>query len=154
MINRGSARPALAAFSFVLLAACAGGGSSHPAGWTQATDGSWTRGDQVYQTQTKAFSGTLKELASQETIDAVLRNPKLHLVKIVPYPDCPGLGGLMVFSGTGPSAHGASGSVTLLEAFVIRESQATLISYSRPAALPADADALKAMRSAICHETV
>jgi hypothetical protein len=154
MVHRRCARPALAAFSFVMLAACAGGGAAHPAGWTQASDGLWTRGDQVYRTQTKPFSGTLKELASQETIDAVLRDPTLHLVKIVPYPDCPGLGGLMLFSGTGAAAHAASGPLTLLEGFVIRDSQATLITYSRPAALPADAGALRAMRSAICHETI
>jgi hypothetical protein len=154
MVYRRCARPALAAFSFVMLAACVGSGSTHPAGWTQGNDGSWTRGNQVYRTQTKPFNGTLKELASQETIDAVLRDPKLHLVKIVPYPDCPGLGGLMLFSGTGTAAHAASGPVTLLKAFVIRDSQATLITYSRPAALPADADALRAIRSAICHETI
>jgi hypothetical protein len=154
MVNRRCARPALAAFSFLLVAACAGGGPAHPAGWTQASDGSWTRGDQIYRTQTEPFTGTLNELAAQETIDAVLRSPRLHLVKIVPYPDCPGLGGLMTFSATGPAPPAASAPLTLLEAFVIRESQATLITYWRPAAIPADADALRAMRSAICHETI
>ncbi len=137
---------ARAAFLLAALVAC-GSEAGHPAGWTDAGNQTWTSNGQTFQVRTQPFSGTLKDLAGQQTINVVLQNPGVHLVNVLPFPDCPGLGGLATFTGGKPPR-------TLEQAFVIRESQATLVSYTRPHGAPADQAAIGSMRSIVCHQTV
>jgi len=138
-------RIAAVAFACLGLAACAWG-VGHPEGWTAASANSWTKDGQTYSVATQAFDGTITDLANQETVDMLLRAKGAKFVRSDPYPDCPGLGALMTFGQTT-----AQGSFALLEAFVIRDSTATLITYKRPAAQAQDPAAMAAMRSAICH---
>ncbi len=119
--------------SWSLLAAC-----SAPA--VQPPDG------QAYSTAKKPFDGDLKAYASQLTIDTVLGHPGARLVSSLPFPGCPGLGGLMIYEL--PKATPAS---VLMIGFTVSSGTATTASYTRPKGAAPDKGVTAAMHSVICQ---
>ena len=101
---------------------------------------------QVYTTVTKPYAGDLKSFASQVTIDTVLGQPGARLVSSLPFPGCPGSGGLAIYNL--PKSIPAS---VLLVGFMVRDGSATTASYIRPASMRPDPGITAAMRSAICQ---
>jgi hypothetical protein len=137
-------RAAQVGFLCALLAACASG-PPHPAGWTAGQGQTWTQGDQRYTVSFTAFGGTMKDLASQQTIDMILRSHGTKFKRSDPYPDCPGLGALLTFNAP---------AVTTLQGLTIRDSTATVVTYARPPSAAPDAAAMAAMKQTVCHTTI
>lgn len=101
---------------------------------------------QAYLTAKKPFDGDLKAYASEVTIDTVLGHPGAKLVSSLPFPGCPGLGGLMIYAlpkTTPPS--------TLMIGFTVLDGTATTASYTRPKGVAPDKAVVAAMRSVICQ---
>jgi hypothetical protein len=140
---------ALAAVSLALLAACGNGESSMaPKGWQPiagATD-AWTNGTgpnaQEYRYARKPFDGTLQDLASSVTIDALLRHRGAKSKGSQPFAACPGLAGVATFALPDESI--------LQEGFTVRNGLSVRVSYSRPAGSQVDASAASAMQNALC----
>jgi hypothetical protein len=139
----------LAAISLVLLAACGGGESSAaPKDWKPMPGASdaWSNGNgssaQEYRYTRKAFAGTLADLASVVTIDALLRHRGAKSSGSVPFAACPGLAGVATFA--------LSDGGTLQEGFTVRNGVSLRISYSRPSGSPVDSNAAAAMQRALC----
>ncbi len=92
---------ALAAIPLVLLVACGGGESSAaPKDWKPMPGASdaWSNGSgssvQEYHYARKPFAGTLSDLASTVTIDALLRHRGAKSSGNAPFAACPGLAGV------------------------------------------------------------
>jgi hypothetical protein len=145
-------RPAvqLAVWSTLTLASCvaphAGVG---PAGWRKAGATTWVQGsdgaEQRYVSRSAAFSGSLKDLASQETINVLLRNPGVHFVGSLPLAQCPAQAGLATF---GSSTH------IIEAAFSVQNGQAVTILYLRPARAKASDAVRSAMGATLCAQAV
>jgi hypothetical protein len=140
---------ALAAIPLALLAACGGGASSvAPKGWKPMPGASdaWSNGNgssaQEYHYARKAFAGTLSDLASVVTIDALLRHRGAKSRGNLPFAACPGLAGVATFAL--PEAE------ILQEGFTVRNGFSVRISYSRPAGSQVDSNAAAAMQRALC----
>jgi hypothetical protein len=140
---------ALAAISLVLLAACGGGESSAaPKDWKPMPGASdaWSNGNgssaQEYRYTRKAFAGTLADLASVVTIDALLRHRGAKSSGSLPFAACPVLAGVATFA--------LSDGGTLQEGFTVRNGVSLRISYSRPSGSPVDSNAAAAMQRALC----
>jgi hypothetical protein len=140
-----SVRIAAVAFACLSLAAC-GSYVAHPSGWTSSGSSAWSKGGQTYSQTSTAFSGSISDLASQERVDLILGNKGATYDRTDPYPDCPGLGGLMRFS-----QKTAKPPTAILAAFVVGDSTATVITYVRPATRAPDLDVMSAMRQTICR---
>lgn len=140
-------RIALAAAAAVALYACAAGGSAAPKDWRPVAGhrNAWTNasGSQQYRYDTAPFSGTLSDLASQVTIDALMKNRGAKLQgSNKPLPACPGAAGVATFR--------LSGGELLTEGFGVRDNQAVRTYYLRAAEAGADPDVLQAMQNVLC----
>lgn len=140
---------ALAAIPLVLLAACGGGESSAaPKDWKPMPGASdaWSNGNggsaQEYHYARKAFAGTLSDLASEVTIDALLRHRGARSSGNLPFAACPGLAGVANFM--------LPDGEILQEGFTVRNGVSVRISYSRPAGSQVDSNAAAAMQRALC----
>ncbi|HTX55841.1 MAG TPA: hypothetical protein VMD47_01935 [Candidatus Acidoferrales bacterium] len=131
----------------VVLTSCSGkGGNGGPAGWSKVDATTWVQGSgaaqERYVSTSTAFSGSLKDLASQETINVILRYPGAHFVSSVPLAACPGEAGLATFR---------SRKATIESAFSVQNDRALTILYERPAgAKPSDA-VTSALGAALCN---
>lgn len=145
----------------VALAACGGQPGphqqAHPDGWKQQGQGAapvWVNPQnprEEYRTTSDPHStGTLKDLASQVTENAVLSHKGAKLVQAVPYPSCPGEAGLQTFSVPSP----AGGDNVLRVAFTQWNGAALTASYQRPRSASDNQDALKAMTQTVCTAVV
>jgi hypothetical protein len=140
---------ALAAIPLVLIAACGGGESSAaPKDWKPMPGASdaWSNGNggsaQEYHYTRKAFAGTLADLASVVTIDALLRHRGAKSSGSLPFAACPGLAGIATFA--------LSDGGILQEGFTVRNGVSLRIGYSRPAGSQVDSNAAAAMQRALC----
>jgi len=141
-------RIALAAAAAVALCACAGGGSAAPKDWRPVAGqrNAWTNagGSQQYRYDTASFGGTLSDLASQVTIDALMKNRGAKLQgSNKPLPACPGAAGVATFR--------LSGGELLAEGFAVRNNQAVRTYYLRPAGAAPDPGVLQAMQNVLCR---
>jgi hypothetical protein len=129
----------------VALASCSAAGHGGPAGWTKVNATTWVQGSgpaqQRYVTSSAAFGGSLKDLASQETINVILRYPGAHFVSSIPLADCPAQAGLATFR---------SPKQIVEAAFSVQNGQAVTILYSRPAGTEPSKDVAPAMSAALC----
>jgi hypothetical protein len=141
-------RIALAFSGIALLNACSGGGSAAPKDWhpVAGTTGAWTSGSgsqtQEYRYGAATFGGTLQDLASQVTIDALTGNRGAKLQSSNPFGPCPGAAGVATFR--------LADRKTLEAGFAVRNGQAVRVRYVRPAGAPADRNALQAMQYVLC----
>jgi hypothetical protein len=137
----------LALLAFGALAACSSS-SARPAGWRPipGAKGGWTTGTgtntQIYLYARRSFAGTLQDLASQETINVLLRYRGARLLRSDPFGPCPGAAGVATFT--------LQGARVLERGFSVQNGQAVEVSYLRPASAPPDAAATAAMRGALC----
>lgn len=143
------------AIALALLAAtggCGGGSGtpgepSHPAGWTKSMQNgveTWSKPNspaQVFTATSKPFDGTTKDLASQITLDTVLKRHG-KLLRTVAFPPCPGEAGVQTYS--------IPPSTLLTIAYAAYGDKALTASYSRPKNAPEDPAATDAMRSTVC----
>jgi hypothetical protein len=134
------------AAAVVSLYAC-GGGSPAPKDWRPVVGqrNAWTNasGSQRYRYETATFGGTLSDLASQVTIDALMRNRGAKLQgSNKPFPACPGAAGVATFR--------LGGGRLLAEGFAVRDNQAVRTYYLRPNGTRADPAVLDAMQSVLC----
>ncbi len=129
------------------LAACSAA-SPQPAGWEPipGAKSGWTTGTgastQIYLYAKRSFGGTLQDLASQETINVLLRYHGARLLRSEPFGPCPGAAGVATFT--------LEGARILERGFSVQNGQAVEVSYLRPAAAPPDAAAAAAMKGALC----
>jgi hypothetical protein len=89
-----------------------------------------------------AFSGMLPDLASQVTIDALLRHRGARLRSSIPLNPCPGAAGLATFT--------LAGGRTLQEGFAVHDGRALRATYTRPSTAPADPAVAAAMQNLLC----
>ena len=131
----------------VALAACSSP-STAPAGWQATGDAqhAWQRGSaaslQTYTYAIGSFSGVLSDLASQVTVDVVLRHRGSRLRSSDPLGPCPGAAGLATFS--------LPEGRTLQEGFAVHDGQARRATYVRPSGVPADPAVATAMQNLLC----
>jgi hypothetical protein len=135
------------AAAVVSLYACAGGGSTAPKDWRPVAGqrNAWTNasGSQQYRYDTASFGGTLSDLASQVTIDALMKNRGAKLQgSNKPFPACPGAAGVATFR--------LGGRKLLAEGFAVHDNQAVRTYYLRPVGAEADPGVLDAMQSVLC----
>jgi hypothetical protein len=129
------------------LAACSSP-SPQPAGWEPIPGGKsgWTTGTgkstQIYLYAKRSFGGTLQDLASQESINVLLRYRGARFLRSDPFGPCPGAAGVATFK--------LEGARILERGFSVQNGQAIEVSYLRPASAPPDAAATAAMKSALC----
>lgn len=129
-----------------MLAACSAS-SSGPKGWqpVPGASGAWTTGSgptsQTYNVEKQSFGGALPDLASQVTIDVLMRNHGARLRGSVPFAPCPGAAGLATFQ----LAH-----TLLQEGFAVRNGQSIRVTYLRPVRAPADPAVSPAMQNVLC----
>ncbi|HEV2260898.1 MAG TPA: hypothetical protein VGR69_01245 [Candidatus Rubrimentiphilum sp.] len=120
-------------------------GPTFPQGWKQSGNGTWVNPASPMQWLTissQPFSGTLKDLASQTTINVVLRNRSAHFTGANTFSPCPGEAGLQTFRQDGK---------ILQAAFSVWNGQAVTVVYSRPASAADDKAALAAMAGNVCQ---
>jgi hypothetical protein len=142
------------AFAAALLFAVAGcggngtpGGPAHPDGWTKTTQTgveTWTKPNAANQTfvySSKPFDGTTKDLASQITLDIVLKRHG-KLLRTVAFAPCPGEAGLQTYR--------IPPATLLLIAYAAYGDKALTATYTRPASAPEDPAALAAMQKSVC----
>jgi hypothetical protein len=138
---------ALALLALGPLAACSGP-SPQPAGWEPipGAKSGWTTGTgahtQIYLYAKRSFGGTLQDLASQETINVLLRYRGATLLRSDPFGACPGAAGVATFK--------LEGARVLERGFSVQNAQAIEVTYLRPASVPPDAAATAAMKGALC----
>ena len=145
--------------AFVALACCAAAGCSarapvYPPGYTQqrsAAGSFWVRtlpggGRETYRVQKRPFTGTLKDLASSETIDTVLRHKGARYVSSDPFPACPGEAGILTFH-----IRSAKGSEIREEAFTVFNQQSIAVTATRPATQPLERAVRSAMGKNVCN---
>ena len=130
-----------------VLAACTAA-SPAPKGW-QAVPGAantWTSGSganhQEYSYDQSAFGGSLKDLASRVTIDALLRYRGARLLGSVPFGPCQGAAGVATFR--------LAGGDTLQRGFAVRNDRAVQTRYLRPTGAPVDPNVDQAMQAVLC----
>lgn len=130
----------------ILLSACSAA-SPAPKGWQASgtANDAWTRGDgaaqQQYGYSSASFSGSLQDLASQVTIDTLMRRGgRLH--GSLPFAPCPGAAGVATFA--------LPGGRVLEAGFAVHDGRAIRTSYTRPAAAPPDSNVTSAMQSVLC----
>lgn len=139
---------ALAALPLVLLTSCGGSAAgSGPKGWKPIPGASaaWANGTsppQEYRYLRKPFEGSLQDLASVVTIDALLRHRGAKSKGTEPFAACPGFAAVATFTLPDDS--------TLQEGFTVRNGLSTRVTYTRPAGSAVDADAATAMQAALC----
>jgi len=136
------------AAAVVSLCACGGGGSAAPKNWRPVAGhrNAWTNasGTQQYNYDAAPFGGTLSDLASQVTIDALMKNRGAKLQgSNKPFPACPGAAGVATFR--------LGGGRLLAEGFAVRDNQAVRTYYLRPMAAQADTDVVDAMQNVLCN---
>ncbi len=137
----------MAAAAAVALYACGGGASAAPKDWRPVAGqrNAWTNagGSQQYRYETTAFGGTLSDLASQVTIEALMKNPGAKLQgSNKPFPPCPGAAGVATFR--------LRGGHLLAEGFAVQDNRAVRSYYARPDGAPDDPNVLQAMQSVLC----
>jgi hypothetical protein len=131
----------------IVLTACSGA-SPAPKGWTPIPGSSqaWSLGDgaarQEYSYSRKSFRGSLQDLASAVTIDALLRNAGAKLRSSDPFAPCPGAAGIATFSLRGGSA--------LKEGFAVHDALAVRSAYRLPGGVPDDPNVIAAMQNVLC----
>jgi hypothetical protein len=139
----------LAAGCCVVLPNCSATTHGGPLGWAKLDANTWVQGSgnaqQRYVSSRAAFSGSLKDLASQETISVILRYPGARFVSSIPLAQCPAQAGLATFRST---------SRTIELAFSAQNGQALTILYERPSAAKASDAAAAAMGAALCNAPV
>lgn len=144
---------ATAALCLFGLTACGGtGGPVAPKGWHElAKDANGTTyadpaDDRRTLTVSAAtpYDGTLKDLSTRLTIDAVLHEPRTKLERATTFEPCPGEAGLLIFrrSTTPPKA--------MEIAFTQWNGKAVSATYRGPAGAPPGDAVIAAMRSAVC----
>lgn len=84
-------------------------------------------------------------MASEVTLNTILRYKSAKLLKAEPFPACPGEAGRQTFRL--PTARGPA---LLQVAFTQWTGTAVTVSYERPAAEPDRAEATDAMRRSVC----
>jgi hypothetical protein len=132
----------------VALAAGCGGSSTGPRGWQPVPGASaaWTTGSgmetQRYFYSKTGFSGGLQDLASQVTIDNLMRHHGARFLGSAPLAACPGAAGVATFV--------LPEQAKLEEGFAVHDGQAVRVRYLRPASAQADPSATQAMQSALC----
>jgi hypothetical protein len=137
----------LALLAFGPLAACSRP-SPQPAGWQPipGAKSGWTTGTaantQIYQYAKRSFGGTLQDLASQETINVLLRYRGARFLRSDPFGPCPGAAAVATFK--------LEGARILERGFSVQNGQAIEVTYLRPASAPPDAAATEAMKGALC----
>ena len=143
------------AIALALLAgtsACGGGNGtpgepSHPSGWTKSMQNgveTWTNPNAPSETfiaTSKPFDGTTKDLASQITLDTVLKRHG-KLLHTVAFPPCPGEAGLQTYR--------LRPSTLLTVAYAAYGDKALTATYSRPEKAGEDAAAMDAIRRTVC----
>ncbi|MGA9944920.1 MAG: hypothetical protein WBE79_00125 [Candidatus Cybelea sp.] len=138
---------ALILASLMLPAGCAGS-SDGPKGWkpVPGASGAWTTGSgetaQQYSYVKTPFGGGLQDLASQVTIDNLMRHRGARFHGSVPFPACPGAAGVASFS--------LPDQTTVQEGFAVHDGQAVRVRYVRPTGAKADPSATQAMESVLC----
>ncbi|HTU70908.1 MAG TPA: hypothetical protein VMF11_11380 [Candidatus Baltobacteraceae bacterium] len=119
--------------------------SGGPQGWTKANGTTWVNGSgaeqERYTMTSAAFNGSLKDLASQQTIDIVLKNAGTRFVQSVPFPNCPGQAGLATFR---------SPKAIVEDGFALEGERAVTILYVRPSGAAESPEVLAAMNAALC----
>ena len=107
----------------------------------------WEKGSapnaQEYRYTQKPFTGSLQDLASVVTIDALLRHRGAKSKGSRPFAACPGLAGVASFTLPDDSV--------LQEGFTVRDGVSVRVTYSRPAGSPVDSNAAAAMQNALCR---
>jgi hypothetical protein len=143
----GLALLALGPLALGPLAACSSP-SPVPAGWQPipGTRSGWMTGTggnvQIYLYAKRSFGGTLQDLASQETINVLLRYRGARFLRSEPFSPCPGAAGVATFK--------LEGARILERGFSVQNGQALEVTYLRPASTPPDAAATAAMKGALC----
>ncbi|MFY9664498.1 MAG: hypothetical protein WAL67_15580 [Candidatus Cybelea sp.] len=138
---------ALVLAALVLPAGCAGG-SAGPKGWKPVPGASaaWTTGSgetaQQYSYVKTRFGGGLQDLASEVTIDNLIRHRGARFHGSVPFPACPAAAGVASFS--------LLDQTTVEEGFAVHGGQAIRTRYVRPTGMRADPNATQAMESVLC----
>ena len=138
---------ALAAVAVATAVACSAA-SQGPRGWqpVPGAGAAWSNGSgtslQEYSYQSRQFAGGLQDLASQVTIDALMRHRGAKLQGSAPFAPCPGAAGVATFR--------LDARTTLQEGFAVRDGRAILLSYVRPASTPVDPAVLQAMQQSLC----
>ena len=142
-------RIAIALAAAALLAACSNAPSSPaPHGWQPiaGATNAWSTGrgaeHEEYYYVTTPFSGTLSDLASHVTVEALLRYRGSRFRGSVPFAPCPGAAGIATFV--------LPNGATLEEGFAVRRGQAIQVRYLRPTGAPFDPNVTLAMHTALC----
>jgi len=143
---------AIASLSLLLAtAACSTGtgtptGAAQPQGWTKSTTAAstWAKPGspgETFSSTTKPFDGTTKDLASQITLDAVLKH-HAKLERTVAFPPCPGEAGLQTYR--------VPPSTLMLVAYAVYGDKEITATYSRPQNAAEDPAAMDALRKSVC----
>jgi len=142
---------AFAAALFFAVAGCGGngtpGGPAHPDGWTKTTQNgveTWTKpnaANQTFVSSSKPFDGTTKDLASQITLDMVLKRHG-KLLSTVAFSACPGEAGLQTYR--------IPPATLVLVAYAAYGDKALTAIYARPESAPEDPAARDAMQKSVC----
>jgi hypothetical protein len=130
------------------LAACSSG-TPFPAGWQPVPGASpnseWSSGSgpalQTYVFSQMPFTGTLQELASQQAAAIVKANKGSRFVGSDIFGPCPGQAALENFG---------AAEREMLVGLAVRNNEATLVTYSRPANTGMGPDVAKAFEKALC----
>jgi hypothetical protein len=108
--------------------------------------GAWATGAdataQTYVYTEQSFGGALPDLASQVTINVLLRHHGAKLRGSVPFAACPAAAGVATFA--------LPNRTLLQEAFAVHNAQAVRITYVRPLGAPVDPAVTDAMQKALC----
>jgi hypothetical protein len=132
------------------LAGCSSSGfGSGPRGWKAGNvAGLWVNpraSKETWIAVSGPFSGTLSDLASQETTDVILANKALgaRFLSGVPFTRCPGEAGLQLFSLR-------SAKMVAEVAFAVQGSRQVTVTYQKPTGDPDDPAAIDAMAANVC----
>jgi hypothetical protein len=137
----------LAASLTVALVGCSNA-SPAPKGWAPMPGASaaWSSGSgsssQEYFYAKHRFGGTLQDLASQVTVDALTRNPGAKYGGNVPFAPCPGAAGLATLR--------RRDRTTLQVGFAVHDGYAVRVTYVRPVGTPPDPNVTQAMQNVLC----
>jgi hypothetical protein len=132
----------------MLIVACSGS-SPAPKGWqpVPGASGAWSTGSgpatQEYFYLKEKYAGVLSDLASQVTIDVLMRRHGARLRGSVPFAPCPGAAGVATFQ--------LPDRTTLQEGFTVRDGQAIRVSYVRPAGTQVNPEVTQAMQDVLCR---
>lgn len=159
---RGYAVIATALLCAWTLSACGGEPGPHylgaPAGWKRQSTGNggnpvWFNPknprEQYMTTSTTNAYGTLKDVASTVSANAILQHPGAKFVSGIPFPGCPGEAGLQTFSLPPGPGHGKE---RLQVAFTIWNGKALTSQYEGPVNERPSAQAMHAMLESVCTE--